>query len=103
MSVMVFLKFKIISSLYRASFTPLFVLQKALNKKLNRTLNKLYNMSIQRKAPLILAGGLELAGLGKPDFWSVAVEAIQLKVRSTGKSFLLQAPLLARLGTIGVT
>lgn len=42
-------------------------------------------MSIQRKTPLILAGGLELAGLGKPDFWPVAAKGIKLELNVTAE------------------
>lgn len=35
-------------------------------------------MSIQRKTPLILAGGLALAGLGTPEFWPAAADAVAI-------------------------
>lgn len=41
-------------------------------------------MSIQRTTPLILSGGLALAGLGTPNFWPTTCEAI--KVNKTSKS-----------------
>lgn len=37
-----------------------------------------YKMSIQRKTPFVLCGGLALAGLGTPNFWPVSVDAVQI-------------------------